>query len=43
MEVFVDFQEALDTVYHDILLKKLEYFGKRDKSSKLMVQIIPRK
>ena len=32
--VFVDFQEAFDTVYPDILLKKLEYFEKRDKSSK---------
>ena len=38
--VFIDFQKAFDTVNHDILLKKLEYYGIRDKSKKWLRSLL---
>ena len=38
--VFLDFQKAFNTVNHDILLKKLEYYGIRDKSNKWLRSLL---
>ena len=38
--VFIDLKKAFDTVYHRVLLSKLEYYGVRDETHGLLANYL---